>query len=107
MGKTKSFKKQSSTVSVRAAWEALKTHGFSAENPDSSNPQIRTSRRHDAKKAYSIFGEFADVSLGGRQVTVRGLHLTTKEPTSFELPVEGMLGHGALQALYQKTGLRL
>jgi len=108
MSREKKGKTQKSTVTLKQAWDALVANGFSCVKPEGDVDRgFRTSRRRDGRSAQAKFGADADVSRLGRAVTFHGNHADTGHPVSFTLNLSGeTLGHGELQALKQKTGIK-
>lgn len=103
------FRKQSSTISAKRALEVLLSNGFEVgqlkENLDIQS--TKQAYRKDILEARRKFGEFAAISNTGRSITLVGYHVTQKNPVRIEVPLFGMLGHGALEAIQEKTGVTI
>lgn len=103
------FKKQSSTISAARALEILLAHDFKVatfyEVPDIQD--TKQAYRKDILDARRKFGNNAAISNTGRSITLVGFHAVSKAPVRVELPLSGMLGHGAVEAIEQKTGIAL
>lgn len=103
------FKKQSSTIAAAKALEILLSAGFEVaklrEVPDIQD--TKQAYRKDILEARRRFGENVAVSNTGRSITMVGFNARSKVPVRIELPLSGMLGHGALEAIQQKTGVEL
>ncbi|HNQ92934.1 MAG TPA: hypothetical protein PKI93_08405 [Alphaproteobacteria bacterium] len=105
MSKGPDYKKQTSTISAVRAFEILQTGGFSVATY-TEVPEIKKAYRKDVMSARRKFGENAAISATGRSVTMLGPHAETGRRVEVIVPLEDMLGHGALEALESKTGLR-
>lgn len=98
------FKKQTSTISAARAYTILKDAGFVVATYREI-PEIKKAYRKDVLAARRKFGDNAAISASGRSITMMGQHATTGEVVTILVPLEDMLGHGAVQALEEKTGL--
>ena len=103
------FKKQSSTISAARAMQILLAHEFTVatyrEVPDIQD--TKQAYRKDILDARRKYGEKAAISNTGRSITLVGFHVVSKAPVRVELPLSGMLGHGAVEAIQDKTGITL
>ncbi|HRK97353.1 MAG: hypothetical protein KDJ26_02220 [Alphaproteobacteria bacterium] len=102
--KGKDFKKQTSVVSAARAFEVLQAGGFIVATY-SELPEVKKAYRKDVLAARRRFGDFAAISTTGRSLTMIGCHVETGHVVDVMVPLEDMLGHGALEALERKTGL--
>ena len=98
------YKKQTSSISAARAMEILKEGGFVVA-VYRELPEIKKAYRKDVLAARRKFGEHAAISASGRSITMVGRHVESGEVVSVLVPLEDMLGHGAVAALAQKTGL--
>lgn len=103
------FKKQSSTIAAARALEILLAHDFRVatlrEVPDIKD--TKQAYRKDILAARRRFGDDAAISTTGRSITLVGFHAVSKAPVQVEIPLFGMLGHGAAAAIQDKTGIHL
>jgi len=104
MTKGNDFKKQTSTISAARALEVLKAGGFVVATY-TEVPDIKTAYRKDVMAARRRFGENAAISATGRSIVMVGPHAQTKQRVEITVPLEDMVGHGALEAIEKKTGL--
>ncbi len=98
------FKKQTSTISAARALQVLQEAGFIVATY-SEAPEVKKAYRKDVLAARRRFGELAAISATGRSLTMIGRHPETGQIVDVLVPLEDMLGHGALDALQAKTGL--
>lgn len=91
----KDYKKQSSTVTANDALAELLAHDFEVARLDRPivASEMKTAYRKDVLSAQRRFGADVDVSITGRSITL------TNGRVDFLMPLSGMLGHGALEAL--------
>lgn len=103
------FKKQTSTISANHALEFLRAHGFQIATLREIKPldDIPKAYRKDVLAARRQYGESAAISNTGRSLMLIGLHAATHREALVDVPLFGMLGHGALEAIQQKTGLTI
>jgi hypothetical protein len=103
------YKKQTSTISAKTALETLLSHGFKICQVRElvTIDDIPKAYRKDVLQARRQYGERAAISKTGRSIVLEGFHATKKIPTIIDLPLEGMLGHGALEAIQDKSGIAL
>jgi hypothetical protein len=101
------YKKQTSTISAKTALETLLSHGFKICQVRELVviDDIPKAYRKDVLAARRQFGERAAISRTGRSIVLEGFHLSKKTPAAIDVPLEGMLGHGALEAIQEKTGI--
>lgn len=104
MSKGPDYKKQTSTIAAARAFEILQAGGF-VVGTYTEVPEIKTAYRKDVMSARRKFGEKAAISATGRSVTMVGPHAQTGHRVDVIVPLEDMLGHGAVEALQNKTGL--
>lgn len=100
------FKKQSSSVSAARALEQLRAAGFVVGTYDEVKPieMIGKAHRKDVIEARRQFGDHAALSETGASIILVGPHQTTRQRVEVLLPLKGMIGHGAKEALEKKTG---
>ncbi len=100
------FKKQSSTVSAARAMEQLRAAGFVVGTYDEVKPieLVGKAHRKDVIEARRQFGENAAISESGLSVILVGPHQTTHQRVEILVPLKGMIGHGAKEALEKKAG---
>ena len=104
MSKGPDYKKQTSTISAKRAFEILKEGGF-VVGTYKEVPATKKAYHKEVLAARRQFGDNAAISITGRSVTMVGLHAETQKQVDVDVPLKGMLGHGAAKALASKTGL--
>jgi hypothetical protein len=94
------LRKQTTSISARALRTQLEKAGYKAAYyREGERPALKPTVKKAVAAAESIFGRGVETSGGGRMVTMRFNNI------SVAVPVQHMIGHGALAAIEQRTGL--
>jgi hypothetical protein len=94
------LRKQTTTISARRLREQLEAEGYQAAYwPKGKRPAVKPTVKAAVKAAEAIFGQGVKTSGGGHMVTMSFNNI------SVDVPVQHMLGHGALDAIQKRTGL--
>ncbi len=92
-------RKQTTTVSATRLREQLVAAGYEADYYTGQRPAPRPTEKAAVKAAEALFGRNVVTSKGGHMVAM------SFNQISVDVPVKGMIGHGALAAIEQRTGL--
>lgn len=103
------FKKQTSTVSAKQAFDFLLAHGFQVGQVRDvvAVDDIPKAYRKDVFTARRRFGDHAAISNTGRSIVLVGPHSPSGRMVEVHVPLFEMLRHGELDKLQQITGLMI